>query len=89
MLEALDRLEAELHSRDAEMATYSELLRRRSRTEQIACKVTDDHVDDIARLAAVQEERMARQAGLPSKKRKTVAIRARTRSRARVAPASG
>jgi len=89
MLAALDRLEADLHSRDAEMATYSELIERHSQTQQIACKVTDEHVLDIARLAAVQEERRARQAGIAPKKRKTVAVRARTPRRARVDPASG
>ncbi len=89
MLAALDRLEADLHSRDAEMATYSELIERHSQTQQMACKVTDEHVLDIARLAAVQEARMARQAGKAPKKRKTVAIRARTPRRARVDPASG
>jgi hypothetical protein len=89
MLAALDRLEADLHSRDAEMATYSQLIERHSQTQQIACKVTDEHVLDIARLAAVQEARMARQTGNAPKKRKTVAIRARTPRRARVDPANG
>jgi len=46
MLAALDRLEADLHSRDAEMATYSELIERHSQTQQIACKVTDEHLGD-------------------------------------------
>jgi len=91
LLERLDRLEADLHSGEAEMATYSELVRRRSRTEQIACQVTDEHMEDVGRLAAIQEERMARQAGLPVKKRKAVAAaRARSpRPVVRVVPASG
>ncbi len=89
MLAALDRLEADLHSRDAEMATYSELIERHSQTQQIACKVSDEHLGDIARLAAVQEERTARQAGSAPKKRKTVAARARTLRRARLDPRSG
>ena len=50
MLAALDRLEADLHSRDAEMATYSELIERHSQTQQIACKVTDEHVLDLGRI---------------------------------------
>jgi hypothetical protein len=87
ILAALDHLEADLHSRDAEMATYSELIERHQQTQQIACKVTDDHVADIARLAAVQEARMARQAGITPKKR--VAVRARSPRRVPVDPASG
>ena len=90
LLQALDRLESDLHAGQAEMVTYSELIRRHSRTEQIACQVTDEHLQDVGRLAAIQEERMARKAGLPVKKRRAVAVRARSpRPVARVVPASG
>ena len=58
ILKALDRLEADLHNGETESFTYAELVRRHSATEQIACKVTDTHVADIERLAAVQERRM-------------------------------
>jgi len=72
ILRALDRLEADLHSGEAESFTYSELVRRHSAAEQIACKVTDEHVAEIHRLAAIQEARMAKKLAL--KKRKTVAM---------------
>ena len=75
ILKQLDALEADLHSGHAEVATYSELVRRHSRTEQIACKVTDEHVAEFSRLQAVQEARMARQRQEPvKKKRKVVAL---------------
>jgi hypothetical protein len=80
MLKQLERLEADLHHGDAEMATYAELVRRRTSTEQLACKVVDEHVADIARLAAVQEARMARKRNDGAKKRKVVAMRIRPAS---------
>jgi 2-methylisocitrate lyase-like PEP mutase family enzyme len=73
ILRALDRLEADLHTGQSEAFAYSELVRRHSAAEQIACKVTDEHVAEIHRLAAIQEERMARKR-LGSKKRKAVAM---------------
>src|SRR3954471_16652345 len=60
ILRQLERLEGDLEQGDAERATYSELVRRHSQTEQMACKVLDEHVLDISRLAAIQEARMAR-----------------------------
>jgi len=87
MLKRLAALEADLHSGDAEVATYSELVRRHSRTEQIACKVTDEHVAEISRLQAVQEARMARKRQDHVKKRKVVAF-AHPRAAARRAVAS-
>ena len=82
MLRALDRLEADLHQGDAETAAYSELVERHSRTEQLACKVVDEHLMEISRLAAIQEARMARKyeqrEERRAKKRKVVAL-ARTR----------
>jgi len=74
MLKQLEALEADLHSGDAEVATYSELVRRHTRTEQLACKVTDEHVAEISRLQAVQEARMARKLKDRVKKRKVVAL---------------
>jgi hypothetical protein len=83
ILRQLERLEADLHQGDAEMVTYSELVRRHTQTEQMACKVTDEHVLEISRLAAIQEARMqARREDREvrrTKKRKVVAM-ARTRS---------
>jgi hypothetical protein len=81
MLRQLERIEADLHQGDAEVVTYSELVRRHTRTEQMACKVTDEHVLEISRLAAIQEARMqARREEHEArpKKRKVMAM-ARTR----------
>jgi len=63
VLRALDRLEADLHNGETETFTYSELVRRHSATEQIACKVTDEHVAEIHRLAEAQERKMALKLG--------------------------
>ena len=77
MLRALDRLEADLHNGESESFTYSELVRRHSAAEQIACKVADEHVAEIHRLAEVQERKMALKFGRG--KKHTVAM-ARPRS---------
>jgi hypothetical protein len=74
ILRALDRLEADLHSGTTETFTYAELVQRHSEAEQIACKVSDEHVAEIHRLAAVQEARMNGKAIAHLKKRKTVAM---------------
>jgi uncharacterized protein YhaN len=73
ILRQLDALEADLHQGSAEMATYAELVDRHARTEQIACKVTNEHVGDIERLAAVQEARMQRKS-VDRLKRKALAL---------------
>jgi hypothetical protein len=74
ILRALDRLEADLHNGETETFTYSELVRRHTAAEQVACKVTDEHVAEIHRLAAIQEEKMARKRIDRLKKRKAVAM---------------
>ena len=74
ILRQLDRLEADLHSGETESFTYAELVRRHSATEQISCKITDEHLADIHRLAVAQEAKMARQRGERVKKHKTVAM---------------
>jgi hypothetical protein len=74
ILRQLDRLEADLHTGDAEMATFAELVRRHTRTEQLACKVTDEHVAEIHRLAAAQEAKMAHKRQERVKKRKAIAM---------------
>jgi hypothetical protein len=74
ILRQLDRLEADLHSGETESFTYAELVRRHSATEQMSCKITDEHLADIHRLAMAQEAKMARQRGERVKKHKTVAM---------------
>ena len=77
ILRALDRLEADLHNGETETFTYSELVRRHSSTEQIACKVTDEHVAEIHRLAQAQERKMEAKLG---RTRKHAVAMARPRS---------
>ena len=74
LLRALDRLEADLHNGQTETFTYSELVRRHSATEQIACKVTDEHVAEIHRLAEAQERKLARKQRIDRPKKHTVAM---------------
>ena len=78
ILQQLDRLEAELHQGNAETVTYAELVDRHQRAEQMACKVTDDHVSEIHRLAVAQEEKMMGKTIARLKKRRTVAMARRT-----------
>lgn len=58
MLQQLDKLEADLDAGDAETQVYAELVERHGHAEQIACKVTDDHVREIHRLALAQEQKI-------------------------------
>jgi predicted metalloenzyme YecM len=81
LLARLDQLEADLHQQDAELYLNSELEFRHGQAEQIACQVTSDHVKEIHRLAALQEEKRREKA---HKKGRTIA-QARTVKPARVA----
>jgi hypothetical protein len=74
ILRQLDRLEADLHTGETESFTYAELVRRHSATEQISCKITDEHLAEIHRLAMAQEAKMARKRGEHVRKHKTVAM---------------
>lgn len=67
MLAQLDKLEADLHQGDAETDTYAVLVSRHAHAEEIACKVTDEHVAEIHRLAVAQQEKL-RQKRLARKK---------------------
>jgi leucyl-tRNA synthetase len=58
MLQKLDKLEADLHQGQSEIATFGELVERHNRAEQIACKVTDEHVEEIHRLAVAQQQKI-------------------------------
>jgi hypothetical protein len=57
LLARLDQLEVDLHQQDAELYLNGELEYRHGQAEQIACQVTNDHVREIHRLAALQEEK--------------------------------
>jgi uncharacterized protein YlxW (UPF0749 family) len=58
MLQKLDKLEADLHQGQSEIATFTDLVDRHGRAEQMACKVTDEHVDEIHRLAVAQQQKI-------------------------------
>lgn len=58
MLRLLDKMEADLHAGVAETDTFAELVQRHSHAEQIACKVTDEHVAEIHRLAELQQQKL-------------------------------
>lgn len=85
ILRQLDRLEADLHQGNAETVTYAELVERHTRAEQMACKVTDDHVNEIHRLAMAQEEKMLGKRLGRLKKRKAMAMARRQPARHTVA----
>ena len=71
ILRQLDRLEADLHQGSAETTTYADLVARHGEAQQIACKVTDEHVEEIHRLAALQQEKIREKKA--SRKKKLVA----------------
>ncbi len=69
MLARLDQLEADLHDENAKLAVYGELEQRHTRTSQIACQVSDEHIREIRRLAFAQEQKKLEKA----RKRRAVA----------------
>jgi hypothetical protein len=73
ILAQLDKLESELAITDSENLTNFILVERHARAEQMACKVTDEHVHDIERLDAAQQRKLQEKRG--GKRRLTVASR--------------
>lgn len=57
MLARLDRLEADLHSEATATDTYAVLQERHGQASQVACKVTDEHVNEMHRLLVAQLEK--------------------------------
>jgi hypothetical protein len=72
ILQQLDKLEAELATADAENVTYAVLVDRHGKAEQMACHVTDEHLQEIHRLDLAQQKKVEEKRG---KKRMTVASR--------------
>ena len=58
ILKQLDRLEADLHTSNGDTQLFADLVERHGQAQQIACKVTDEHVEEIHRLAAAQEYKL-------------------------------
>lgn len=80
MLRQLDRLESDLHHGEAESLTYAVLVERHAEAEQMACKVTDEHVQEIHRLAEAQERKLQER---QVRRKKLVATRSRPKARPR------
>jgi hypothetical protein len=57
MLRQLDRLEADLHASNGEMVVYTELVARHGQAQQVACQVTEEHIQEIHRLAEAQQRK--------------------------------
>jgi hypothetical protein len=57
MLRQLGRLEADLHASSGEIETYTELVARHGQAQQVACRVTDEHIQEIHRLALLQQQK--------------------------------
>jgi hypothetical protein len=72
MLKQLDSLESSLATAESENVTYAVLVDRHASAEQMACHVTDEHVQEIHRLDMAQQKKLEQKRG---KKRMTVASR--------------
>jgi hypothetical protein len=74
MLARLDRLEADLHSEATAIDTYAVLQQRHGDASRMACKVTDEHVDEMHRLLAAQLEKRNEKLAVRKHKKKLVAL---------------
>lgn len=77
MLRQLDRLEADLHTASTEDFTFAELVDRHGRAQQLACKVTDEHVDEIHRLALAQQQKIQQKRQERLRKRAVAQLKSR------------
>jgi hypothetical protein len=73
MLAQLDKLESELATTASDNFTSTVLVERHAHAEQIACRVTDEHVQEIHRLDLAAQKKLLEKRG--GKKRLTVASR--------------
>ena len=75
ILKQLDRLEADLHASAGDTMLFSDLVERHGQAQQVACKVTDEHVEEIHRLAVAQESKLEqkRQGRLRLHRKKAIA----------------
>jgi hypothetical protein len=76
ILAKLDQLEADLHDEGSKLAVYGELEQRHSQASQVVCQVSDEHVQEIHRLAMAQEKKQQEKA-----KKRRVMAQARPRQR--------
>ena len=73
MLRQLDRLEADLHAEDVQTDVYAVLVERHGQAQQIACKVSDEHVQEIHRLDVAQQQKIQQKRQERLRKKKAVA----------------
>jgi hypothetical protein len=58
MLAQLGKLEADLAAADTAGTTFSLLVERHGQAEQVACRVTDEHIEEIHRLDVARQKQM-------------------------------
>ena len=73
MLRQLDRLEADLHAEDAQTGVYAELVERHGHAQEVACKVSDEHVQEIHRLDLAMQQKIQQKKLDRLRKKKAVA----------------
>ena len=85
LLSKLDQLEADLHQQTADLYLAGALEQRHGSATQIACQVTDDHIQEIHRLALAQErkreERTRKRKAIAQARGKPTRIAAQARNR--------
>ena len=57
LLDRAERLEADLHTQNAELDVFSELNERRQSATEVTCQVSRAHIKEIERLAEAQMEK--------------------------------
>ena len=81
MLRQLDRLEADLHAEDAQTFVYAELVERHGHAQEVACKVSDEHIQEIHRLDLAMQQKIQQKKQDRLRKKKAVAQLPSHRSR--------
>ncbi len=68
LLERLDQLEADLHAEAAATDVLAVLQQRHGQVAEVACRVTDEHVNEMHRMLVAQTEKRMEKA-LKSRRR--------------------
>ena len=73
MLRQLDRIEADLHAEDAQTGVFAVLVERHGHAQEVACKVSDEHVQEIHRLDLAMQQKIQQKRQDRMRKKKAVA----------------
>ncbi len=73
MLRQLDRIEADLHAEDAQTGVFAVLVERHGHAQEVACKVSDEHVQEIHRLDLAMQQKIQQKRQDRQRKKKAVA----------------